>query len=400
MTQPGVNATPRPAARALERGETPQVLIVGAGPVGLFLGCCLALRGVSFGIVEARSASAGHSRAIGVHPPALERLAAVGLAEAMLARGVPIRRGLAFAGRRRLGAVAFSSCPPPYAFVLSLPQIETEALLAARLERLAPGTLERGLRLVSLREDAAGVTLGLEGPGGPTTRRAAFVVGCDGSRSAVRRLAGFGWRGGSYPDRYLMGDFADHTDLGTDAAIHLCGAGLVESFPLPGARRRWVLRRDARDPAQDAEPSAEGLAASLLERLGHAPDPASHTMLSAFGIERRLATPLARGRVLLAGDAAHVVSPIGGQGMNLGWLDAWDAAATLEGLLGRGSGSGVEAYARRRTRAAREAARRAAFNTLLGRRTRFGPLRAIMVRLMLRPPFARAFARRFTMRGL
>ncbi len=371
------------------------VVIVGAGPVGLFLGCCLALRGIPFSLLEARSERLEHSRAIGVHPPALERFERLGLAGAMLERGVKIERGHAFANTRLLGTLHFASCPPPYPFILSLPQHETEGLLSARLEALAPGCLEPGVRLVGLEEDRDGVTLRLEGS---ETRRASFVVGCDGKESRVRRAAGFAFSGGPYPDAYLMGDFADHTDLGPDAAIYLCDDGLIESFPLPQGKRRWVVKTDGLVET----PSPARLSTLIEERLGNAPDPETNTMLSAFGVQRFLARPIARGRILLAGDAAHVLSPIGGQGMNLGWLGAWDAAEALETCLEQPERRAalVEGYALERRGAARRATLRSAFNTALGRRTAAAGLKYGVVRLALAGPLEPLFARLFTMRWL
>lgn len=376
-----------------------EVVIIGAGPVGLFLACRLAQRGLAFDLVEARRERSGHSRAIGIHPPALERLAALGLAETFVARGVAIRRGLAFAGTRLLGALDFGSAPASYPFVLSLPQADTEALLEQRLAELAPGALERGLRLSGLEQDAEGVTLSLTNAAGARQlRRARFVVGCDGKESRVRHLAGFAFPGSSYPDTYLMGDFAEHSALGTDAAIYLCDEGLVEAFPLPQGRRRWVVRTER----LYAEARAEQLTQLILARLGDAPDPATNSMLSPFGVQRHLARPVAQGRVLLAGDAAHVVSPIGGQGMNLGWLDAWEAAEVLEACLTRADDPPrlLATYDSRRRRAARRASRRAAFNMALGRPSRFAAARNRLVRFMLSGPPRRSFVRAVTMRDL
>lgn len=387
---------------ASNAGFDAEVVIVGAGPVGLFLGCCLVAHGVAVRVVEARASAPRHSRAIGIHPPALERLAALGLAEALVARGVAIRRGHAFANTRWLGTVDFGSCPPPYPFILSLPQYETEALLCARLEALAPGSLSRGLRLEGMRQDAAGVTLELRREDGGLTRlRSRFVAGCDGKASRVRALAGSTFRGGPYPDRYWMGDFADHTDLGADAAIYLCDAGLVESFPLPGGRRRWVLKLGSDTPGA-GEASAEGLCQAIRRRLGEAPEPASAAMLSAFGVERYLAAPLSRGRALLAGDAAHLLSPIGGQGMNLGWLGAWDAALALRRALEHPPDAerALNRYAVRQRQRARRATARAALNTRLGRASRVPALKRTAARLIVASPLQGAFARLFTMRWL
>ena len=362
------------------------VLVVGGGAVGLFLGCRLAQLGLNCRVLERRSAPPQHSRAIGVHPPALERLAELGVAEVFLREGVRVARGHAFAGTKPLGTLEFGSCPPPYPFVLTLPQPRTEALLAARLGELAPGTLVCGAEVAGLEAGAEGVTVTQTGG---TTLRARYVVAADGKESRVRQLLGIPFRGGSYPDTYLMGDFADTTALGSDAGLYFTRAGLVESFPLPGGVRRWVVKT----PGFVSEPSPELLGKLVAERLGVQLPLGTNTMLSAFGVQRFLAARFVKGRVALVGDAAHVLSPIGGQGMNLGWLGAWRLA---EGLA---EGRGLAGYAAHR-RLARHAIRRAEFNTVMGRASPVAPLRDAFAWSVLHTPLRRTFARVFTMRGL
>lgn len=362
------------------------VLIVGGGAVGLFLACRLAQKGIEVQVLERRATPPTHSRAIGIHPPALERLAELGLAEAFLREGVCITRGHAFGRTKRLGTLEFSSCPPPYTFILTLPQPRTEALLAGRLETLAPGALRCSVEAVGIHSDDHEVEVELASG---ERLRADFLIGADGKESRVRQLLGISFHGGSYPDTYLMGDFADNTGLGSDAALYFTRAGLVESFPLPGGVRRWVLKT----PEYVREPTAEGLGQLVGERLGLELDPETNTMLSAFGVQRFLAERFVSGRVALIGDAAHVLSPIGGQGMNLGWLGAWTLA---DGLT---SGYGLSAYASHRQKA-REALRRAEFNTVMGRATPLAPLRDALAWSILHTPLSRTFAHVFTMRGL
>ncbi|CAN5733413.1 NAD(P)/FAD-dependent oxidoreductase [soil metagenome] len=385
-------------SRASQTVET-EVVIVGGGPVGLFLGCCLAKEGVTFKVLERRNEPIRHSRALGIHPPALEALASVGVADELTARGVQVRHGHAFANTRPLGRLSFEHCPGPYPFVLALPQFETESVLERRLCDLAPGSLLRGASVTSLFETDAGLEVVSTDEGGQTKRvRAAFVVGCDGKDSAVRSLSNIGFVGKPYPDTYLMGDFADTTALGADAGIYLTADGLVESFPVPSGQRRWVAKTDTY--LKNASP--ETLSSLVDTRLSHTLQTETNTMLSAFGVQHYRARTMARGRVLLAGDAAHVLSPIGGQGMNLGWLDAVAAARALTLSLRENHNRQIvlEAYSRDRLRAARNAAFRAEVNMRVGRKTRLAPLKNALVRGALRSPLERVLARLFTMRWL
>lgn len=371
------------------------VLLVGAGPVGLALGCMLAQRGVPFCLLERRTAPHRHSRSIGIHPPALEVLDTIGVAEEMIARGVRIGGGRAFSGRRPLGRIAFDRLPARYRFVLTLPQHRTEAILERRLEVLAPGAIERGVVVGRVTQHDEGVVVSALRHGESAQWRAAVVVGCDGARGSVRPALGIGSEGGPYPDRYLMGDFADSTSLGSDAGIFLTREGVVESFPLPGGVRRWVARTTERVATQDAR----HLAVLVERRTGVPLDPDTNTMLSAFGVERRFAQRFARGRAALAGDAAHLISPIGGQGMNLGWLDAAALSAALTGIVrqGRDAAATLERYGIERRRAARRAAFRSESNMRLGRPARFAAGRDALLWLLLRPPLDRYAARFFTM---
>ncbi|WP_432484537.1 FAD-dependent oxidoreductase [Kineococcus esterisolvens] len=394
-------------ARAERRCD---VLVAGGGPVGLLLAALLAQRGVDVVVLERRLAPGRHSRAIGLHPPALAALDELGLAGAAAAQGFRVGRGQARSRGRLLGEVTFERAWPRTPFVLTLPQQRTEALLATRLAELAPAALQRGREVVDVRERGGLVHVTTAGPGaaGERTWRARVVVGADGARSRVRDLAGIGVLARPCPDAYLMGDhLVDDVagDAGAGAAaIHLEPGGVVESFPLPGGVRRWVVHTGS----VQAEPDAAVLAALVTERTGEVLDPASSTMVSAFSVRRRLARQLVRGRVVLVGDAAHEFSPIGGQGITLGWLDAQALVPVLLRVLRGGSCTDGDLrtvpaairFERERVRAARSAARRAGLNTALGR-----PLppagslaREVLVRVALGTPLRHRLAGEFSMR--
>ena len=380
-----------------------EVLVVGGGPVGLFLTARLVQLGVDALCLEARAdpAADGESRSIGIHPPSLACFRALGVADRFLAEGVLVRRALAFSSRGLLGTVDLTRRSGPDRFVLTLPQARTEALLGAHLSGLCPAALRRGVRVTRVAAGAARTgPVTVDTAAGALTAR--VVVGCDGGRSLVRCNMGVPFPGWRAPEAYVMGDFPDDTDLGHDAAIFLADAGLVESFPLPGGLRRWV----AEWPARVDTPDAGALVATVAARTGHHPDPARAAMLSAFGVEQRLAPRwVDRGRVL-CGDAAHLVSPFGGQGMNLGWLDAFDLAAALTRGLGHGETRGADlgaelaGYARRRRRAARRALRRGALNRRIGHRSPAPRLRNAVLGAALAGIPEATLVRLFTMGGL
>ncbi|WP_102125989.1 FAD-dependent oxidoreductase [Deinococcus planocerae] len=376
------------------------VLVVGGGPVGLFLGCLLARRELSVAVLERRLARSGHSRAVGIHPPALAAFEEVGLTTPLLAAGVPITGGVVLGRGGVIGELSFRAASPRYPLILSLPQRDTERVLEERLARLAPGALRRGVEVVGLRDEGGHVSVACRESGRGETLRARLVVGADGTRSTVRGLAGIGFPGGTYPDSYLMGDFPDTTAFGPRAAISLMEDGVVESFPLPGEQRRWVVYTETlRDDAR-----AQDLAALVRGRTGLHLPARDCTMLSAFGVRHHLADRMVAGRVLLVGDAAHEVSPIGGQGMNLGWLDAAALAPLLGKALGGapGAGAALLRYERARLRSARLATRQAEFNMVFGRPAR-GPARRVrdaVLRGLLSSPVQPLLARAFTMRWL
>lgn len=384
------------------------VLIAGGGPSGLSLATLLATSGLTVRVLEPRQSPGTHSRAIGLHPPALEVLDAAGVGGAAVAAGVRIERGIGLAGTRTIAAMDFGVLDGPHRYVLSLPQSHTERLLQEGLHAVDPDALLRGVALESFTPTADGVrvliTEGTRGPSGPArgprahkTLTARYLVGADGVDSTVRRQLGLPFPGRRYGDHYTMGDYPDRTDFGSTAALVLHREGIVESFPLPGGRRRWVAWRPAEETAD--------LAALVLRRTGHRISPAEASMTSDFRCSRRSVQSMAVGRVQLIGDAAHEVSPIGGQGMALGLLDAAALAPLLRDALTRPGNPGepderFAAFSAVRLRAAARAGRQAHLNMMLGRplaRRPDGLRRTVLAGLARNSLVHDAVARRFTM---
>ncbi|MEC5177102.1 2-polyprenyl-6-methoxyphenol hydroxylase-like FAD-dependent oxidoreductase [Cryobacterium sp. MP_M5] len=374
------------------------VIVVGGGPVGILLAGLLAVRGLDVEVLEQRSEPSLRSRAIGIHPPSLRALRQLGVADTIIESAVRISGGEVRSDGRRLGRLRFAETADRYQRVISLPQYETEAVLRARFEQLRPGCFRGGVTVTGVRDRGDRVEL-VAGPGAGEPLEARYVVAADGARSAVRDLLGIRCAARTGGETYLMSDYADTGEHGAEAVLFFERGGVVESFPLPGGRRRWV----AMTPSLMTGATSADLAALVRARTGIELPP-TEAVASSFAVAQRLARRLVSGRVVLVGDAAHQISPIGGQGMNLGWLDALQLAPALERAIREPAtaASVLADYDRRRRRSARMAARQAGFNMAMGRPARGLRLRARngLVRALAVPPASMVLARAFTMRWL
>lgn len=401
-----------------------EVLIVGGGPAGLVLACLLAKAGVDVVVLERRTHPRHYSRAIGLHPPALEILNLLDLEEAVVAEGVRVHAGTAYSRGRRLGTLSFEHAWPERPFVLTLPQTRTEALLSQRLAQLAPEAFHPGWEVTDIFDpppDPGGTTgqSGVLVTARSTTNtadrgtvvdrswRADIVIGADGPHSLVRRIAGITTHSRVLAGNYVMGDFAQHSSgdmprADPTAAIFLEPTGVIESFPLPGQMRRWVAHTG--DTLVTESPRV--LTELIAERTGESVDPKTSTMISAFQVRRRLALQMAAGRCVLIGDAAHEVSPIGGQGMTLGWLDAFELAPLLTTVLADQNSAPLQklrefqTFQRTRLATARATAWQAELNMALGQPISVpaAVLRDAALKVVLTTRMRHRLARAFTMR--
>lgn len=375
------------------------VLISGGGPTGLLLGILLSRYGISNAIIEKQSDINSHSRSIGIHPPSLKVLKKARVLQDIINAGVIIKQGHAMTDiRNKLGTIPFDLLRDHYPFILTVPQNYTEHILQQAVHREEHAELIHPAEVVSFTQDENEVAITVRQRDNEMSLSGSFLVACDGKNSLIREKTGISSQANTYPYSYVMGDFTDETLLGDDAVIFVTNKGLVESFPLPGNIRRWVV-----ETSDDrSEQNARQLSEIVQERIGTAPNPATNSMLSNFGAERLLASQFRDNRVLLAGDAAHVVSPIGGQGMNLGWLDAAHLAEACDAIINGNApvDATLDHYALNRKRQAGRAIKRAEFNMALGHQSKIPGMRNSILKLLLKPPANRIMVQRFTMAGL
>ena len=315
------------------------VLIVGAGPTGLTLAASLLAKGVRATIVDRQAAGANTSRAAAINARTLEVLEGLDVSRRLVKEGIALPRFTIRDGRRLLIPIDFSALPTAYPYTLTLPQCDTERLLLDRLVELG-GEVSRPKVLTSVTQDPDGVTATFADG---DVIRAAYVVGADGIGSTVREQAGIGFDGGQYEESFILADVRLTGDAPTDEVILFWAkAGLTVIAPLPGGTHRVVA------PVDDAPayPSAE-FVQRILDDRGFGPGRTTVTDLvwgSRFRIQHRVADAYRAGRILIAGDAAHVHSPAGGQGMNLGIQDAVALADALTAVLDGGPDSLLDDY--------------------------------------------------------
>ncbi|MFB9837138.1 FAD-dependent monooxygenase [Actinoallomurus acaciae] len=342
------------------------VLIVGAGPTGLTLACDLVRRGITCRIIDRSPGPQEGSRGFGVKPRTLAVFDALDVAGTVLAAAradshlrVYFGTDLIYTGRSRPTA---PTADTPYPDPVSLPQWRTEAILRARLAELGE-KVRFGASLTGLDQDADGVTATIAAGGEEETLRVAYLVGCDGGGSTVRKLLGIGFPGRTEEDlRALLADVEVHGPEPRDAVhLWLGTRRMMAVRPWPGAATSQVVVSIA--PGQTVEPSVEELSRLVAEhsgrddiRLG------TPTWLSVWRYNLRLADRYRSGRAFLAGDAAHVHSPFGAYGMNTGVQDAcnlgWKLALAVRGRAAPGLLDTYEAERRPAGRAALDASDR------------------------------------------
>jgi 2-polyprenyl-6-methoxyphenol hydroxylase-like FAD-dependent oxidoreductase len=329
-----------------ERAIDIDVLIVGAGPVGLFLANECARRSLRWRLVEAHPTQSVYSKALAIFPRTLEILDMAGLVEPFMEVANRVTSVVIAAHGRRLAHMRFAPEESPYPLIAMVPQDVTERLLVEQLERQG-GAVEYETSFVSAVQGDDGVSVVLDRKGQRLELTAAFVVGCDGAHSTVRHLLKLPFEGAQYDTLFMLADVQTNESWPADQ-LQLCPSefGPVAVFPMSATRRRIVATIEN---AQGDAPSLALVQKILRQRAPTGIEARALHWSSYFRVHHRQTGQLRVGRIFIAGDAAHVHSPFGGQGMNTGLHDVWNLVWKLDLVLhGRGNDGLLESYSAER----------------------------------------------------
>ncbi|BEK97316.1 FAD-dependent oxidoreductase [Nocardia seriolae] len=324
---------------------TASVVIVGAGPAGMTAGIALADAGVDVVLLDRLAEGANTSRAVVVHARTLEVLEPIGVTAQLLERGIVVPHFVMRDGDRVLARISFEGLPTEYPYTVMIGQESTEAILSARLEK-AGARVHRHTEVTAATQDADGVTVEYtDAEGNPNSIRADWVIGADGMHSKIREAAGIGFTGATYPESFVLADVRmTWPDPRDEVSLHLSpeGATIIAPLPDPQPNRYRIVATVPDAPEHQDLAYVQGL---VDDRR-----PGAHAKVeeiiwsSRFRVHHRVADHYRAGRILLAGDAAHVHSPAGGQGMNTGIQDAVVLGRLLAAVVEGAPAAGLDEY--------------------------------------------------------
>ena len=325
MSAPIAGAGGRRGAPAME-----DVLVVGGGPVGLAMACELHRHGVRCRVVDKNEGPQVWSKAAAMTPRTLEVLEDVGVGPRLREVGRAVYGMAIHKGVERIAHITFAAEGTPFPNTLGIAQRDTELILADHLKTLG-GALERPVELRSFEETADGVQATLVGPSGAEeVVHARWLVACDGARSTVRERLGLPFEGSTFEQNLIQADVKVDLPFWNDpgeAVIFLSPEGIVGALPLLAENRWRVIALDMPDP--DAEATFDVFRSVVRRRVPEGVSVHDPAWVAKFRFHGRIVPSYRVGRVFLAGDAAHIHSPVGGQGMNMGIQDAYNLAWKL-----------------------------------------------------------------------
>ncbi len=324
------------------RQKNSEILIVGAGPVGLTAALTLAQKKIPFHIIDRRAQPITTSNALGIQPKTMELFEELGIIDDALQLGHRVK-GISFGTPEKvLGEILLDPLPTKYPFILILPQARTEEILTKHLKKLGV-SVEREITLTSLTQQKDSV----EALCNQEMRSYSWVFGCDGANSTVRDQAGITFKGKNLSQHFIMADLNICWDRPFDL-VHsiMSDDGPMIFFPFNGKGHGRLVIDVTGDRRYDlvTQPVLEDFQKLVQERLGSQATVSSPDWTSSFRIQGRIAKSYRKGRVFLAGDAAHRHSPFGGQGLNMGVHDAHLLATLMSRSLSDGNFKHLDRY--------------------------------------------------------
>eukprot|EP01080_Neovahlkampfia_damariscottae_P001032 gene1032-9936_t len=355
-------------------------------------------------ILEKRKEPTTHSKAIGIHPPSLEIFDSVDpeITKELISVGLKVQHGICLKNSFKdiLGELNLFLMKKPFNFVLAIEQYKTERILRKFLEEKYKGKIHLGcaVKTCEMKKNNSGVKITYSKDDEIFKISTSFVVGCDGKNSIVKSAANIKEVGSEFLDTFMMGDFEDNTELKDTGAIFLSDHGLVESFPLPSGLRRWVCSTKE----YIEKPDRSDIEKLIMERTKHDIKSVDNFMLSSYKVQGMVAEKFFSKRMIICGDSAHICSPLGGQGMNCGWMGSKNLSDAFDSIFNKNESieKSLTEYNRIQWKLGTAVVNRSEINLLIGRKPKYLWLRNIIVWILLIKPLQYYYSSYIAMRYL